>query len=166
MANQIKNLNGLDTVGIFRLPGNMKQLDELIAKSNNGEDFLDGVQIETLASLFKRFFRDIPGKLIHPEMVTRIMDASSFDDVQGILNDMEYPCRLTLTYLIGFLREVASHAEVNQMHAKNLAMVFGPNIVCETDKVNIMQLHTRIQFFIETLIENLDVTGVYPLPNI
>lgn len=164
MANHIKNLNGFTKVGIFRLPGNMKRVETLIYKGNHGEDFLEGEDVETVASLFKRWIRDIPGKIISEELVFKLMEITNSDQALAFAEELEFPFKMVLKFLVGFLRDVASNKDVNQMHEKNLAMVFGPNVVAGNDKVNPMELQARIQFFLQSLIEKWDVSDLYPLP--
>lgn len=164
MATYIKAQNGFSKVGIFRLPGNMKTVDTLIYKGNHGEEFLEGIDVETVASLFKRWLRDIPGKIISEEHVIRLMEVDNSDKAIHFAEELEFPSKMVLRYLIGFLRDVASSSDVNQMHAKNLAMVFGPNVVAGNDKVNPLEHQAKNQFFMESLIEKWDVSDIYPLP--
>ncbi|KAK8837766.1 Rho GTPase activating protein 39 [Tritrichomonas musculus] len=164
MTTHIKKFNGFTKVGIFRLPGNMKRVEALIYKGNHGEEYLEGEDIETVASLFKRWLRDIPGKIINEELVFKLMEIGNSDEAIKFAEELEFPFKMVLRFLAGFLRDVAQSKDVNQMHEKNLAMVFGPNVVSSNDKVNPMELQARVQFFMQSLIEKWDVSDIYPLP--
>ena len=165
MLARIQALNGFDHVGIFRLPGNMKRIDDVLIPNANSERELFSEQddVDTIASLVKRWLRDIPGKIIHEEDVPRLMDVGSVDKAIQFAESLEYPSKNVLMYLIGYLRDCASHENENKMTQKNIAMVFGPNIVAENDSVNAMEVQQKIQFFLQALLEKWDTSSLYPL---
>ncbi|OHS96939.1 Rho-GTPase-activating protein [Tritrichomonas foetus] len=163
MLRKIQELDGFNTTGIFRLPGNMGRLDTLIYKANHEEEYLEGEDLMTIASLFKRWIRDIPGKLIPESAVPRLMEVTTTEEAIEFVQVLDYPSKMVLMYLIGFLRECAASKDKNQMGEKNLAMVFGPNVVYENGAVNPMELQARIQFCLQSLIEKWDVSFIYPL---
>ena len=65
-----RNWSDIIVEGIFRIPGNMATVNEVIKEYGNGEVVdLDKYDIHTVASLLKAYIRQIPGMLITEETV-------------------------------------------------------------------------------------------------
>lgn len=108
MVSKMFQLGAKLTQGIFRLPGNMDMLDTMIWDIEHGKPYLEGKTVHDVASLFKRWYRDLPGSVLGKHEVDELMRASSDDAM------MELACRLPmmqkfcLMYLIGFLKEMVA----------------------------------------------------------
>jgi len=68
-------------------------------------------------------------------------------------------------YLIGFLQQLVKSESVTLMGPKNLAIVFGPNIVQtqETNEAGIKLFADIAIELITTLIQQWDTSPMYPL---
>ena len=150
--------------GIFRQPGNMKKVEEMVEASNSGEDVLSDASVDDLASLMKRWFRDM-SELIVPQQSVQYLQKAN-DNNQSIEFAASLPPvhSMTLAYLIGFLQEMSKHSDETLMTMSNLAMVFAPNIV-PPDINNIPKPNQPSvgKTFLENLIQKWDVSLVYPM---
>eukprot|EP00127_Corallochytrium_limacisporum_P002545 Clim_evm102s128 gene=Clim_evmTU102s128 len=89
--------------------------------------------IHTVASLLKRYLRELPGKLIPTEYFEKFavaMEESSeyarHKKLYKAMNDLPVGNYCTLMYVLEHLRFVSNHCTANKMTTSALAMVFGP----------------------------------------
>ena len=148
--------------GIFRKPGNIKKVNEMATNANSGMEVLSGAALDDIASLMKKWFRDmndyiVPNNLAHFMNVAlqegkTIAFAAALPPVNSI----------TLAYLIGFLQELAKYEGTTKMGPENLAMCFSPNIVSPEFASKTLSAGPG-QSFLLYLIEHWDVSLIYPL---
>ncbi|KAM6935018.1 rho GTPase-activating protein 6 [Xenentodon cancila] len=139
---------GLQTVGIFRVGSSKKRVRQLREEFDQGWDVhLDEEQsIHNVAALLKEFLRDMPDPLLTRELYTAFINSMSLDysDQQSAIQLLIFllpPCNSdTLQRLLGLLSTVSTHAEDcldsegqevtgNRMTSRNLATIFGPNLL-------------------------------------
>ena len=153
------------TQGIFRLPGNMGLLEQLIVDANQSDEgYLEAALVNDVGSFYKRWFRDIPGGLINRERTEQLLKTKK-DAFVEFADALEPLHRNVLMHLIGFLRELAKYSETTMMDEANLAMVFGPNIICadeDADPLLVSRLSSTSSGLISALIERWDVSSIYP----
>lgn len=133
--------NGLSEEGLFRLPGQAKNVAELKDAFNRGgtpELENNKAEVHSVASVLKSYFRELPEPLIPYDYfevfltAARCYEMSEADGITAIqkqLTTLPKPNYTLLMYLCRFLFEVQEHSEENKMGVRNLAMVFGPNIL-------------------------------------
>lgn len=152
--------------GVFRMPGSMKRVDELAVLANEGHNVLEGINLDDCASLMKKWFRDISGMIVPINLAPYLSGFTEKDQFIEFAASLPPVNSMTLAYLIGFLQELSVHQEKTKMGVKNLAMVFSPNIVQfdMSSAVGSTRLDAGVgQFFLEQLIENWDVSLIYPI---
>lgn len=134
-------LKGLDTVGIFRRSANAVKLSKCKSLYNSGEkvdfDSLGGVHLT--ANALKSFFRDLRQPLLSCSMfadVLRVQKEKSTDndakvaETKTLLTQHLPGVHLTiLRTLLNFMGDVNEKSATNNMDAKNIAIVFGPNLL-------------------------------------
>lgn len=133
--------NGLPEEGLFRLPGQAKNVAELKDAFNRGgtpELENNKAEVHSVASVLKSYFRELPEPLIPYDYfevfltAARCYEMSEADGITAIqkqLTTLPKPNYTLLMYLCRFLFEVQEHSQENKMGVRNLAMVFGPNIL-------------------------------------
>lgn len=152
--------------GIFRLPGNMRIVNEMVNELNRGKDPLDKANVHDLASLLKLWFRDLSDPTIPVSMLGALSDTyekKTYFEFIATLPPAHYN---VLKYLIGFLQELSTHQEQTKMNSKNYAIVFAPNIVQPKDITEPFQVSRYSDIAIDfmlTLIEKWDTSDIYPL---
>ena len=156
------------TEGIFRLPGNLKKVDEMANLINDGKECILNSPLNDIASLFKKLFRELPDPVVP---VNRVMDILNLfeDDNKDYITFAETlpkPHKMVLKYLVGFLQHLCKFSEITKMDAKNFSIVFGPNILQAND---ITEHNQAKKFaiisneFLKILIEKWDTSDIYPL---
>jgi len=166
----IVEARGLESVRVYRVPGNSVAVNALTDSLNRGFDALNQSDprwndVNVISSLMKSFFRKLPDPLVTADLYAALIDASKTEPEQARLNaikrlveDLPEPHYSTLRYLIGHLSRVAAKSHLNKMEARNLAIVFGPTLIRPGDDSTVtmvtdMSHQCRI---VETLIDKVD----------
>ncbi|CAB4373250.1 unnamed protein product [Rhizophagus irregularis] len=146
---EIEN-RGLREVGIYRVPGADKAVNRLITAFNKNADAVDLSSeeyrdINIVAGALKRFFRDLPEPLMTFELYDEFIEANDLQDqddklyaIKDLLYRLPKPNFELLKRLIEHLERVTDYEETNHMYARNLAIVFGPNLLKSRDFVKSM----------------------------
>eukprot|EP01088_Endostelium_zonatum_P010437 TRINITY_DN238_c0_g1_i2.p1 TRINITY_DN238_c0_g1~~TRINITY_DN238_c0_g1_i2.p1 ORF type:complete len:1146 (+),score=296.58 TRINITY_DN238_c0_g1_i2:78-3440(+) len=130
--------HGLEEEGMFRVPGNVKELEELKARVNAGEDvdYNTISDIQVVGQFVKGFLRELPDPLITFKMydrfvaVTKITNSDLFiSELKALLKDLPSIHFKLLHSLMELLKDIADKSNINLMNAQNLATVIGPNIL-------------------------------------
>lgn len=164
MCESLFQKNAQNVEGIFRLPGNLTNVQKLIQNANDGKEYIEGTTIHDMGSFLKQWFRDIPGALLTNEELGRVISTKGSEAHIEIAESLPEPIKNVLKYLCGFLRKLAESKDVTKMDNANLAMVFGPNIIIMSDNVqDTPKITSSSQQFLTSLINDWDVSSIYPL---
>eukprot|EP00039_Didymoeca_costata_P030988 m.32553 g.32553 ORF g.32553 m.32553 type:complete len:577 (-) comp8426_c0_seq1:22-1752(-) len=139
--------HGLSDEGIYRLAGSQTRVAQLyqdlfVRDHANVEFLLDKEEPRTVATMVKRYFRNLPETLLtgcsYEEWVSA---GQGFKGVAGREDNeaqekliecfakMPTPNQYLLCLLVNHLAKVAANAAENKMKIKNLAVVFGPTLL-------------------------------------
>ncbi|GIY46313.1 hypothetical protein CEXT_253061 [Caerostris extrusa] len=163
---QIVETRGLDTVGIYRVPGNNASVSVLTDLVNQGidDDLIKDARwndVNIVSSLLKAFFRKLPEPLLTSYLYPKFIQASETEDpvkrlkaIKHVLYHLPVHYFATLRYLMYHLKKVVEHSATNKMEARNLAIVFGPTLVRTIDNNMIAMVTDMPQqcYLIETMI--------------
>lgn len=166
----IVEARGLESVGVYRVPGNSVAVNALTDSLNRGFDGLNQSDprwndVNVISSLMKSFFRKLPDPLVTSELYGALIEASKteleqvrLNGIKRLVDELPEPHYSTLRYLIGHLSRVAAKSHINKMEARNLAIVFGPTLIRPGDDSTVtmvtdMSHQCRI---VETLIDKVD----------
>jgi len=130
--------HGLETEGIFRRCASVRVLRQVQQAFNEGQpvDFAALGDVHIPAAILKSFLRQLPEPILTYDFYDHIIHVQSLpssekvSEMRRILTE-ELPADnyYVLKYVIHFLTEVVSRCEVNKMDVKNIAIVFGPNLL-------------------------------------
>ncbi|KAF9632564.1 hypothetical protein BFW01_g3427 [Lasiodiplodia theobromae] len=137
---QAVELFGLETEGIYRVPGtnshimSMKQLFDHAVDFRNPETFYHDVN--SVAGLLKQFFRDLPDPLLTAAHYEEFIEAAKIEDdtvrrdsLHAIINALPDPNYATLRALVLHLNRVQDRSASNRMSTTNLAICFAPTVM-------------------------------------
>jgi len=128
MKSCILKNNGQTSEGIFRLAGEqteIKRIKELMNKKSFDYNTKD---INTIASLLKIWYRDLPVPILNALPQDQIMNCSEPSDCVLAYQNLSEPQKTLLDWLMDLLIFVSNHAQVNKMTPQNLAIVIAPNL--------------------------------------
>nr|XP_045597561.1 uncharacterized protein LOC123757768 [Procambarus clarkii] len=157
---------GLQTQGIYRIPGNkaaVTHLTEMINKDPKSIEYDDPrwCDVNVISSMLKQFFQKLPDPLFTIELYPLFIEASKIEDpsqrmveLKKLVQELPYHHYETLRFLIMHLNNIVSHSDMNKMDVRNLAIVFGPTLVRSGDD-NMVTMVTDMSHqcrIVETLI--------------
>ncbi|XP_017262040.1 protein FAM13A isoform X3 [Kryptolebias marmoratus] len=130
-------LHALRQEGLFRVNGNVREVETLKLRLESGDDvdLFSESDPCTVASLLKRYLRDLPGGLVDSTVQQELIrhheecgDDGSWSVLRDLLQQLPDIHHGLLRYLCHFLTLVERNHEENRMTALNLATVFGPSV--------------------------------------
>ncbi|XP_048758454.2 uncharacterized protein LOC125668375 isoform X2 [Ostrea edulis] len=140
---------GLETIGIYRLCGSAKrktQLREQFDKDVDGVNLSkDNVtDIHVVTGVLKDYLRELPEPLFTNALYQMLLDALSVrlpSDPDGsaklmlsILECLPKANQETMALVLNHLKKISSHSDKNKMTIDNLAVCFGPVLLCPSPK--------------------------------
>jgi len=170
LANAVLDLNGCQSEGIFRVPGDSDGVAELRLRIEKNRYDITGIQdVDVPASLLKFWMRDLADPLIPAEFYQRCIEAGeNSEKAIQIIAELPTYHRSVAKYVIRFLQIVGEtqNQAKTRMTVQNLAMVFAPNFLrCTSENPTQIFENTKFeQIFLKTLILNakyddVDVRG-------
>ncbi|XP_041103254.1 rho GTPase-activating protein 39-like isoform X2 [Polyodon spathula] len=163
LSEEVLGLNGDQTEGIFRVPGDIDEVNALKLQVDqwNIPTGLEDPHIP--ASLLKLWYRELEEPLIpheyYDECITHYEDPEAAVQVVHSLPEIN---KLVLCYLIRFLQVFGQpdNVSITKMDVNNLAMVMAPNCLrCQSDDPRIIFENTRKEMsFIRVLVQHMDTS--------
>ncbi|XP_058877042.1 rho GTPase-activating protein 30-like [Acipenser ruthenus] len=131
--------------GIYRLSGvssNTQKLrnefDSETSPDLNRDVYLQ--DIHCVSSLCKAYFRELPNPLLTYQLYDKFADAVAIQleeerlvKIKDVLKELPDPHYRTLEFLMRHLIRMASFSHETNMHARNLAIVWAPNLLRSKD---------------------------------
>lgn len=127
--------------GIYRLSGVNSNIQRLRQEfgSDQCPDLTREVYLQDIhcvGSLCKLYFRELPNPLLTYELYEKFTKAVSpcpeegqLARIRSVIKELPKPHYRTLKYLIQHLAHIASFSSKTNMHARNLALVWAPNLL-------------------------------------
>ncbi|XP_076371423.1 rho GTPase-activating protein 100F-like isoform X1 [Tachypleus tridentatus] len=156
-------LRGLTTPGIYRLCGSAVRKRMLREAFEMNPWLVDLTEenvpdISVVASLLKDYLRELPEPLFTKGLFDMLVDGISVclpDDPEGnsklmfsILDCLPKVNRCTVFCLMDHLKQVVSHSEQSKMTSQNVAVSFGPIVMCHiTPRERSIELRKSIDVF-------------------
>lgn len=163
LAESVLQHNGSSTEGIFRVPGDIDEVNSQKIKLDQLKVPTEITDPHVPASLLKLWFRELHEPLIPEQFYERCVNNCD-DPTVAVALAMSLPevNRLVLSYLIRFLQifSLPNQSVITKMDENNLAMVWAPNCLrCPSDDPKEIFENTRKEMtFMRTLIRHLDTT--------
>ncbi|XP_045038309.2 rho GTPase-activating protein 23 isoform X4 [Desmodus rotundus] len=167
---RIVEARGLESTGIYRVPGNNAVVCSLQEQLNRGPSDINlqderWQDLNVISSLLKSFFRKLPEPLFTDDKYNDFIEANRIEDsrermktLRKLIRDLPGHYYETLKFLVSHLKTIADHSEKNKMEPRNLALVFGPTLVrTSEDNMADMVTHMPDRYkIVETLIQHSD----------
>ncbi|XP_078088578.1 rho GTPase-activating protein 31 [Mustelus asterias] len=127
--------------GVYRLSGITSNIQRLRQEFGTEQhpDLTKEVYLQDIhcvGSLCKLYFRELPNPLLTYELYKKFTEAVSAQSeeeqltgIQNVIKELPPPHYRTLEYLIKHLTHIASFSTKTNMHSRNLALVWAPNLL-------------------------------------
>ncbi|XP_023120537.2 rho GTPase-activating protein 30 isoform X1 [Amphiprion ocellaris] len=131
--------------GIYRLSGVSSNIQKLRGEfeSDGSPDLNKDVYLQDIhcvSSLCKAYFRELPNPLLTYQLYDKFAEAVAIQleeerlvKIRDVLKELPAPHYRTLQFLMHHLVKMASYSSETNMHARNLAIVWAPNLLRSKD---------------------------------
>ncbi|XP_010212395.1 PREDICTED: rho GTPase-activating protein 39, partial [Tinamus guttatus] len=163
LSEEVLALNGDQTEGIFRVPGDIDEVNALKLQVDQWKIPTGLEDPHVPASLLKLWYRELEEPLIPHDFYEQcITHYENPEAAIAVVHSLPRINKMVLCYLIRFLQVFVQPANVaiTKMDVNNLAMVMAPNCLrCQSDDPRIIFENTRKEMsFIRVLIQPLDTS--------
>lgn len=127
MKRSLIEYGGLKQEGIFRLAGEQTEIKR-IKEVMNKKEFVSSNDINTIASLIKIWYRELPTPILNcvpPESIFHSGDVAGCVKAFEELPDLQ---KTLLSWLMDLLIMTSQNSKENKMTTQNLAIVVAPNL--------------------------------------
>ncbi|XP_062226515.1 rho GTPase-activating protein 5-like isoform X2 [Phragmites australis] len=151
MQRKLYLCEGLKIEGIFRINAENSQEVYVRDQLNSGV-VPDEVDLHCLAGLIKAWFRELPTGVLDTLTPEQVMHCNTEEEC-ALLASMLPPVEAALLdWAINLMADVVEHENHNKMNARNIAMVFAPNMTQMADPLTALIHAVQVMNFLKTLI--------------
>ncbi|KAE8690554.1 Rho GTPase-activating protein 2 [Hibiscus syriacus] len=151
MQSHLYAKGGLQAEGIFRINAENSH-DEYVREQLNRGIIPDGIDVHCLAGLIKAWFRELPSGVLDslpPELVIKSQSEEECAQLVRLLPPTE---AALLDWAINLMADVVQLEHLNKMNARNVAMVFAPNMTQVSDPLTALMHAVQVMNFLKTLV--------------
>ncbi|CAA2979288.1 rho GTPase-activating 5-like [Olea europaea subsp. europaea] len=143
---------GLQAEGIFRITAGNSQ-EEYVRDQLNSGVVSEGIDVHCLAGLIKAWFRELPRGVLDSLSPEEVMQCQSEEDCDALVRILPSTEAALLDWAINLMVDVVQQEHLNKMNARNIAMVFAPNMTQMADPLTALMYAVQVMNFLKTLIE-------------
>ncbi|RKP37666.1 Rho GTPase activation protein, partial [Dimargaris cristalligena] len=178
ICGQFLSDNGTNTVGIFRVSGSLRRIQEIHQSFDSAPEYgadldFSRYTVHDVASIFRRYLTLLPEPVIPVAdyyLFREALDlsetsslANQVDAFRKLLANLPEAERLVLLYVISLLGHFARFSEQTRMDIPNLAAIFQPGLLVHPLHTLTPEEYKRSQKVIEFLITHHE-NFVIPFP--
>ncbi|XP_073145548.1 rho GTPase-activating protein 5-like [Henckelia pumila] len=151
MQGRLYSQGGLKMEGIFRInPENSRE--EYVREQLNNGVIPDDIDVHCLAGLIKAWFRELPTGVLDSLSTDLVMQARSEDEYTQLVRQLPPTDAALLDWSINLMADVATMEHLNKMNARNIAVVFAPNMTQMSDPLTALMYAVQVMNFLKILI--------------
>jgi hypothetical protein len=151
MQKHLYALGGLQAEGVFRIAAENSQ-EEYVRDQVNGGVIPEGIDVHCLAGLIKAWFRELPAGVLDPLSPEQVMQCQTEEDYVELVRLLPQTEGALLDWAINLMADVVQQEHLNKMDARNIAMVFAPNMTQMADPLTALMYAVQVMNFLKTLI--------------
>ncbi|EPS71082.1 hypothetical protein M569_03677, partial [Genlisea aurea] len=151
MQRRLYSQGGLKSEGIFRINPENGQEEYVREQLNNGI-IPENIDVHCLAGLIKAWFRELPTGILDSLSPDQIMEAKSEDECLRLVRLLPTTESALLDWALNLMADVAHFETINKMNARNIAVVFAPNMTKMSDPLTALMYAVKVMNFLKTLI--------------
>ncbi|XP_016443156.1 rho GTPase-activating protein 2 [Nicotiana tabacum] len=151
MQERLYSHNGLKAEGIFRInPENSKE--EHVRDQLNRGIVPDDIDVHCLAGLIKAWFRELPSGVLDGLSPEQVLQCNTEEEFVELVKQLKPTETALLNWAIDLMADVVEQEESNKMNARNIAMVFAPNMTQMSDPLTALMHAVQVMNLLKTLI--------------
>ncbi|XP_030505693.2 rho GTPase-activating protein 2 [Cannabis sativa] len=151
MQERLYSQGGLKAEGIFRInPENSKE--EHVRDQLNRGNVPDDIDVHCLAGLIKAWFRELPSGVLDGLSPEQVLQCNSEEECAELVKQLKPTETALLNWAVDLMADVVEEEEYNKMNARNIAMVFSPNMTQMSDPLTALMHAVQVMNLLKTLI--------------
>ncbi|KAI4382240.1 hypothetical protein MLD38_008228 [Melastoma candidum] len=154
MQRRLYAQGGLEAEGIFRINGENDQ-EEYVRDQLSRGVLPEGIDVHSLAGLIKAWFRELPTGVLDSLSPERVMQSQTEEECAELARNLPFTEAALLDWAINLMADVAQMETYNKMNARNIAMVFAPNMTQMVDPLTALMFVVQVMNFLKILIERI-----------
>ncbi|KAK4780145.1 hypothetical protein SAY87_016251 [Trapa incisa] len=152
MQQHLYDEGGLQAEGIFRINAENGEEESVRDQLNRGI-VPEGIDVHCLAGLIKAWFRELPRGILDSLPPERVMQCQTQEDCLELARLLPPTEASLLDWSINLMADVAQMERLNKMNARNIAVVFAPNMTQMADPFTALMHAVQVMNFLKALIE-------------
>ncbi|KAK9984055.1 hypothetical protein SO802_033580 [Lithocarpus litseifolius] len=151
MQERLYSQEGLKAEGIFRInPENSKE--EHVRDQLNRGIIPDNIDVHCLAGLIKAWFRELPSGVLDGLSPEQVLQCNTEEESVKLVSQLKPTDAALLNWAVDLMADVVEEEESNKMNARNIAMVFAPNMTQMSDPLTALMHAVQVMNLLKTLI--------------
>ncbi|KAK1310903.1 hypothetical protein QJS10_CPA08g01454 [Acorus calamus] len=151
MQRHLYTNGGLQAEGIFRINAENSQ-EEIVRDQLNNGVVPDGIDVHCMAGLIKAWFRELPSGVLDSLSPEQVMQCQTEEECAKLVKLLPPAEAALLDWAINLMADVVQEEHLNKMNARNVAMVFAPNMTQMDDPLTALMYAVQVMNFLKTLI--------------
>ncbi|KAL1188398.1 Rho GTPase-activating protein 2 [Cardamine amara subsp. amara] len=151
MQQRLYSQQGLKAEGIFRINPENSQEEHVRDQLNRGI-VPENIDVHCLAGLIKAWFRELPCGVLDGLSPEEVLNCNTEDESVELIKQLKPTESALLNWAVDLMADVVEEEESNKMNARNIAMVFAPNMTQMTDPLTALMHAVQVMNLLKTLI--------------
>ncbi|XP_058738907.1 rho GTPase-activating protein 2-like [Vicia villosa] len=151
MQERLYSQGGLKAEGIFRINPENGEEEHLREQLNRGIVPND-IDVHCLAGLIKAWFRELPSGILDGLSPEEVLECNTEEESVELVKELKPVESALLSWAIDLMADVVVEADYNKMDARNIAMVFAPNMTQMSDPLTALMHAVQVMNLLKTLI--------------
>ncbi|KAH7678763.1 Rho GTPase activation protein [Dioscorea alata] len=151
MQERLYSQGGLKAEGIFRINPENSQEEEVRDQLNKGT-VPDDIDVHCLAGLIKAWFRELPEGVLDGLSPEQVLQCNTEEECVDLVRQLLPTQAALLNWAVDLMADVVEEEELNKMNARNIAMVFAPNMTQMSDPLTALMHAVQVMNLLKTLI--------------
>ncbi|OVA12547.1 CRIB domain [Macleaya cordata] len=151
MQERLYSQGGLKAEGIFRINPENSQEEHVRGQLNKGI-VPDDIDVHCLAGLIKAWFRELPAGILDELSAEQVLQCNTEEKCVELIKQLVPTQAALLNWAIDLMADVVKEEEFNKMNARNIAMVFAPNMTQMSDPLTALMHAVQVMNLLKILI--------------
>ncbi|KAK8521829.1 hypothetical protein V6N12_066412 [Hibiscus sabdariffa] len=151
MQERLYSQGGLMAQGIFRINPENSQ-EELVRDQLNRGILPHDIDVHCLAGLIKAWFRELPSGVLDGLSPEQVLGCDNEDQCVLLVEQLKPMDAGLLNWAVDLMADVVEEEDSNKMNARNIAVVFAPNMTRMSDPLTALMHTVQVMNLLQTLI--------------
>ncbi|MBA0610449.1 hypothetical protein Godav_011298 [Gossypium davidsonii] len=151
LQERLYSQGGLKAEGIFRINPENSQEEHVRDQLNRGI-VPDNIDVHCLAGLIKAWFRELPSGVLDGLSPEQVLQCNTEEESVDLVKQLKPTEAALLNWAVDLMADVVEEEESNKMNARNIAMVFAPNMTQMSDPLTALMHAVQVMNLLKTLI--------------